>query len=86
MVPLPTAADDHQRRNAEALQNAGAVRMILQKDLTGKALANEIDKMVGSPDLIDAMEVAAKKLAKADAAEATVDIIEELANKNVSSR
>lgn len=79
MVPLPTAADDHQRRNAEALRNAGAVRMILQKDLTGEALAIEIDKMAASPETIDAMENAAKKLAKADAAEATVDIIEELA-------
>ncbi len=29
MVPFPFAADDHQRKNAEALQAAGAARMIL---------------------------------------------------------
>ncbi|MGI9056744.1 MAG: undecaprenyldiphospho-muramoylpentapeptide beta-N-acetylglucosaminyltransferase, partial [Pyrinomonadaceae bacterium] len=33
MIPLPTAADDHQRKNAEALEKAGAARMVLQKDL-----------------------------------------------------
>ncbi|MEQ1922528.1 MAG: undecaprenyldiphospho-muramoylpentapeptide beta-N-acetylglucosaminyltransferase, partial [Pyrinomonadaceae bacterium] len=36
MVPLPTAADDHQRKNAEALERAGAAKMILQSDLTGE--------------------------------------------------
>src|SRR5207253_6494459 len=34
MIPFPLAADDHQRKNAEALQAAGAARMILQKELT----------------------------------------------------
>src|SRR5690606_40916504 len=26
MIPLPTAADDHQRKNAEALERAGAAK------------------------------------------------------------
>jgi UDP-N-acetylglucosamine--N-acetylmuramyl-(pentapeptide) pyrophosphoryl-undecaprenol N-acetylglucosamine transferase len=43
MIPLPTAADDHQRKNAEALERAGAARMILQKDLTGKTLETAAD-------------------------------------------
>ncbi len=79
MVPLPTAADDHQRKNAEALENAGAAKMILQSDLDGETLANEIKGFVQSPKRISEMEKAAKKFAKEDAAEATVDIIEELA-------
>jgi UDP-N-acetylglucosamine--N-acetylmuramyl-(pentapeptide) pyrophosphoryl-undecaprenol N-acetylglucosamine transferase len=79
MIPLPTAADDHQRKNAEALEKAGAAKMILQKDLTGAKLATEIDKLVDSPETISTMETAAKKLGKADAAEATVDMIEQLA-------
>jgi len=80
MVPLPTAADDHQRKNAEALENAGAAKMILQSDLDGETLANEIRGFVESPEKITEMEIAAKKFAKEDAAEATVDIIEELIN------
>jgi UDP-N-acetylglucosamine--N-acetylmuramyl-(pentapeptide) pyrophosphoryl-undecaprenol N-acetylglucosamine transferase len=78
MVPLPTAADDHQRKNAEALERAGAARMILQPELNGERLASEIGDLVVDPDKITAMETAAKTLGREDAAEETVDIIEEL--------
>jgi UDP-N-acetylglucosamine--N-acetylmuramyl-(pentapeptide) pyrophosphoryl-undecaprenol N-acetylglucosamine transferase len=81
MVPLPTAADDHQRKNAEAMQNAGASRMILQKDLSGGLLAKEISSLIESSDAIGEMEKAARRLARSDAAAATVDLIEELGNK-----
>ena len=79
MIPLPTAADDHQRKNAEALQNAGAAKMILQADLTGESLAKEIESLINAPEKITEMERNAKKLAKADAAELAVNIIEQLA-------
>jgi UDP-N-acetylglucosamine--N-acetylmuramyl-(pentapeptide) pyrophosphoryl-undecaprenol N-acetylglucosamine transferase len=82
MIPLPTAADDHQRKNAEALQNSGAARMVLQRDLNGESLANEIIDLINAPEKISAMETAAKNLARKDAAEATVDLIEELAKGN----
>ncbi|MDQ3087439.1 MAG: UDP-N-acetylglucosamine--N-acetylmuramyl-(pentapeptide) pyrophosphoryl-undecaprenol N-acetylglucosamine transferase, partial [Acidobacteriota bacterium] len=81
MIPLPTAADDHQRKNAEALVKQGAARMVLQKDLNGESLAKEIVDLIESPEKITAMENAAKKMAKADAAEVTVDIIESLAKE-----
>lgn len=79
MIPLPTAADDHQRKNAEALQNAGAAKMILQADLTGESLAKEIESLINAPEKITEMENSARKLAKKDAAELTVNIIEKLA-------
>ncbi|HET9868798.1 MAG TPA: glycosyltransferase, partial [Nitrospira sp.] len=78
MVPLPTAADDHQRKNAEALERAGAAKMILQSGLTGESLAAEISKLIEAPEAITAMETAAKDLGREDAEERTVDIIEEL--------
>lgn len=81
MIPLPTAADDHQRKNAEALKRAGAARMILQTDLTGETLAAEIKNLIDQPEKITAMEQAAKKLLKGDAAATMVDLIEELAEK-----
>lgn len=81
MIPLPTAADDHQRKNAEALEKNGAAKMILQKDLSGERLANEILDLINAPEKIGAMETSAKKLARADAAEVTVNIIEELRKK-----
>jgi UDP-N-acetylglucosamine--N-acetylmuramyl-(pentapeptide) pyrophosphoryl-undecaprenol N-acetylglucosamine transferase len=82
MIPLPTAADDHQRKNAEALETAGAAKMILQKDLTGESLAREISDLINAPEKITEMENSARKLAKKDAAELAADIIEELKIKN----
>jgi UDP-N-acetylglucosamine--N-acetylmuramyl-(pentapeptide) pyrophosphoryl-undecaprenol N-acetylglucosamine transferase len=78
MIPFPLAADDHQRKNAEALQAAGAARMILQKELNGERLANEIASLIAAPDDITRMETASRKLARRDAAAATVDLMEEL--------
>lgn len=78
MVPLPTAADDHQRKNAEALVRAGAAKMVLQKDLTGEVLASEIRALASDTGRISAMEELARKLGRRDAAKITVDIIEEL--------
>jgi UDP-N-acetylglucosamine--N-acetylmuramyl-(pentapeptide) pyrophosphoryl-undecaprenol N-acetylglucosamine transferase len=78
MIPFPQAADDHQRKNAEALQAAGAARMILQHELTGERLAQEIAALVQSPDELTKMEAASRKLARGDAAAAAVDLIGEL--------
>jgi UDP-N-acetylglucosamine--N-acetylmuramyl-(pentapeptide) pyrophosphoryl-undecaprenol N-acetylglucosamine transferase len=79
MIPLPTAADDHQRKNAEALVSKGAAKMILQTDLSGESLADEIKELIEKPEKITEIERAAKKLAKANAAKVTVDLIEDLA-------
>jgi UDP-N-acetylglucosamine--N-acetylmuramyl-(pentapeptide) pyrophosphoryl-undecaprenol N-acetylglucosamine transferase len=79
MVPFPFAADDHQRKNAEALQSAGAAKMILQEELTADRLATEITALSQSPEEVSRMETASRKLAHGDAAAAAVDLIEQLA-------
>jgi UDP-N-acetylglucosamine--N-acetylmuramyl-(pentapeptide) pyrophosphoryl-undecaprenol N-acetylglucosamine transferase len=86
MVPFPHAADDHQRKNAEALQSAGASRMVLQHELSGERLATEIGRLVQSPEDIDRMEQASRKLAHGDAAAAAVDMIEELSHKKAQKQ
>ena len=78
MIPFPFAADDHQRKNAEALEAAGASRMILQKDLNGERLAEEIRVLAQSPQELDRMEKASRKLARGDAAKSVVNLIEQL--------
>jgi UDP-N-acetylglucosamine--N-acetylmuramyl-(pentapeptide) pyrophosphoryl-undecaprenol N-acetylglucosamine transferase len=76
MIPLPGQLE--QQRNAEVLQQAGAARMILQTDLTGARLAQEINALVGDPERLDAMAQAARQFARRDAAATTVDLIERL--------
>ena len=83
MIPFPYAADDHQRKNAEALQGAGAARMIVQQELSGERLIREIQDLSQNPSLIDRMEEASKALAHGDAALAAVDLIEGLVGKGI---
>jgi len=79
MIPFPFASDDHQRKNAEALEQAGAARMILQEALSGKRLAQEIGELVRDRERVSRMENASRQLSRGDAAAAVVDMIEELA-------
>ena len=81
MIPFPFAADDHQRKNAEAMRDAGAARMILQQDLNGARLAQEISELARSSNRISEMESAARRMAHGDAASAAVDLIEQLAKR-----
>ncbi|HET6893421.1 MAG TPA: glycosyltransferase, partial [Pyrinomonadaceae bacterium] len=78
MIPFPLAADDHQRKNAEALVAKGAARMILQQDLTPTRLAKEIEDLVLRPDEVRKMEAVSRGLARGDAAASVVDLIEGL--------
>jgi UDP-N-acetylglucosamine--N-acetylmuramyl-(pentapeptide) pyrophosphoryl-undecaprenol N-acetylglucosamine transferase len=78
-IPLPTAADDHQRRNAEVLAAAGAAELIEQKDLTGERLAARIVALAGDDARRAAMAAAARRLARPDAARVIVDKVIELA-------
>jgi UDP-N-acetylglucosamine--N-acetylmuramyl-(pentapeptide) pyrophosphoryl-undecaprenol N-acetylglucosamine transferase len=78
MIPFPFAADDHQRRNAEALEKAGASVMVLQQVATGERLAREIGALIEKPERVTRMEESARKLARGDAASAAVDLIEKL--------
>jgi UDP-N-acetylglucosamine--N-acetylmuramyl-(pentapeptide) pyrophosphoryl-undecaprenol N-acetylglucosamine transferase len=76
MIPFPFAADDHQRKNAEALEGAGAGKMILQQDLSPQRLAREIEALVREPEKVTAMERAARALSRGDAAARVVDLVE----------
>ncbi len=79
LIPLPTATDDHQRRNGEALVARGAARMIEQKNLTGERLAAEILALAGDAQARRDMSVRAREMARPDAARVIVDKVLELA-------
>jgi UDP-N-acetylglucosamine--N-acetylmuramyl-(pentapeptide) pyrophosphoryl-undecaprenol N-acetylglucosamine transferase len=74
MVPFPFAADDHQRKNAEAVERAGAGRMILQAELTPERLAKELLWLIHDPHKLGRMAEAGKLLGHPDAAKSVVDL------------
>jgi UDP-N-acetylglucosamine--N-acetylmuramyl-(pentapeptide) pyrophosphoryl-undecaprenol N-acetylglucosamine transferase len=76
LVPFALAADDHQRSNARALESAGAARMIEEKDLTPERLAAVLSELLGDTARLTAMEEAARKLARPDAAARVADLLE----------
>jgi UDP-N-acetylglucosamine--N-acetylmuramyl-(pentapeptide) pyrophosphoryl-undecaprenol N-acetylglucosamine transferase len=82
LIPLPTATDDHQRRNAEALVANAAARMIEQRSLTGELLATEIVTLAGNAQERAAMSAAARRMAKPDAARVIVDRVLQLAREH----
>jgi UDP-N-acetylglucosamine--N-acetylmuramyl-(pentapeptide) pyrophosphoryl-undecaprenol N-acetylglucosamine transferase len=73
LVPLPTATDDHQRRNAEALAASGAAEVLLQSKLTGPAVAQRILALADDRRARARMAAAARALARPDAARVIVD-------------
>jgi UDP-N-acetylglucosamine--N-acetylmuramyl-(pentapeptide) pyrophosphoryl-undecaprenol N-acetylglucosamine transferase len=79
LVPLPTATDDHQRRNALALVKQGASKLVEQRELSGDRLAAEIHALAGDEGLRRRMAEAARRLARPDAARVIVDRILALA-------
>ncbi len=52
--------------------------MILQQELTGERLAAEITRLVASPGELSRMEESSRRLARGDAASATVELMEKL--------
>jgi len=80
LVPFAAAADDHQRRNAEAMVEAGAAEMLLESDLEipGKLLA-ALTGLLDSPDRLAAMSAAARTQAHPDAAQRIANRLSSLA-------
>jgi UDP-N-acetylglucosamine--N-acetylmuramyl-(pentapeptide) pyrophosphoryl-undecaprenol N-acetylglucosamine transferase len=68
LVPFAAAADDHQRKNADVLVEAGAAAMVLEGELTPARLLVEVSGLLRDAGLRQRMGLAARSLAHGDAA------------------
>ena len=68
LVPFAAAADDHQRKNADVLVEAGAARMILEADLTPERVLAELGALLANSQARLGMSRAVRTLAHPDAA------------------
>ncbi|MBR4904634.1 MAG: undecaprenyldiphospho-muramoylpentapeptide beta-N-acetylglucosaminyltransferase [Selenomonadaceae bacterium] len=75
LIPYPYAAENHQEFNAKSLVDAGAARMILNKDLTAELLQKNLDELLSSPEKLKSMAAASLSLGKPNAADEIVDLI-----------
>jgi UDP-N-acetylglucosamine--N-acetylmuramyl-(pentapeptide) pyrophosphoryl-undecaprenol N-acetylglucosamine transferase len=78
-IPFGASTDAHQTRNAQAMQDAGAARLLPQEELTPERLTNEIFSLLDQPRRIQEMEDRARALARPRAVEDIVDLLEGVA-------
>jgi len=76
LVPLPTAADDHQTSNAQELADAGAGFAVKQKDFQAEKLQKIIEDVLQSPEQLAKMSANARKTGIKNAAVRLADAIE----------
>jgi UDP-N-acetylglucosamine--N-acetylmuramyl-(pentapeptide) pyrophosphoryl-undecaprenol N-acetylglucosamine transferase len=77
-IPFGASTDAHQTRNAAAMQDAGAARLLPQEELTPERLTVEIFTLLDQPRRIREMEGRASALARPCAVEDIVDLLESL--------
>jgi UDP-N-acetylglucosamine--N-acetylmuramyl-(pentapeptide) pyrophosphoryl-undecaprenol N-acetylglucosamine transferase len=73
LVPLPTATDDHQRKNAEVVARAGGAEILDERELTGEELAKRILGLAHDRERRLRMGRAIRALARPDAAARIAD-------------
>ncbi len=84
-VPFPRAADDHQKRNAEALERAAAAVMLEESNLTRDSLVEVVSKLFSEPSRLQEMGDAARKLSHPNAARDIAAMAARLAGRTRSS-
>ncbi len=84
LVPFPQAADDHQRKNADVLLEAGAARLLVQSELTPEKLLGELRGLLENQALMEHMGRQAKKLAHEDAVQRIAQMVQRLAKGSAS--
>jgi UDP-N-acetylglucosamine--N-acetylmuramyl-(pentapeptide) pyrophosphoryl-undecaprenol N-acetylglucosamine transferase len=79
LVPFAAAADDHQRKNAEVLVEAGAAEMLLQKDVTAETLRAALVGLLQDGPRRTVMAERARSLARPGALQRIAEMVLRLA-------
>jgi len=77
LVPLPGAPSDHQTRNAQMLERAGAAVMLRDDECDPARLDKVVSELLGATDRLERMSLAALGLGRRDATERLSDLVEE---------
>jgi UDP-N-acetylglucosamine--N-acetylmuramyl-(pentapeptide) pyrophosphoryl-undecaprenol N-acetylglucosamine transferase len=75
LIPLPTAAEDHQTLNARIFERAGAAVLLPQREITAGSLAIALRGLLDDPARLGKMSAQAAALAPTNAAERVAETI-----------
>ncbi|MBU0664616.1 MAG: undecaprenyldiphospho-muramoylpentapeptide beta-N-acetylglucosaminyltransferase [Proteobacteria bacterium] len=78
LIPYPFAADDHQYRNGRYYADSGGAVVLVERELTGRKLAEALAALVSNLGRLQEMAEAMHSMARPDAAERIVDVCLEL--------
>jgi UDP-N-acetylglucosamine--N-acetylmuramyl-(pentapeptide) pyrophosphoryl-undecaprenol N-acetylglucosamine transferase len=78
LIPYPSAADNHQEINAQAMVASGAALMFREADITGERLAEQIRALKAHPERLEQMEHQAALLGRPEAAKELADLCVEM--------
>ncbi len=81
LIPSPNVTDNHQEKNARALEAQGAAIVIPEKECTAQRLFDEISKLLADKKTYTNMEKALYSMAVPDSAERLCAALEKLVKK-----
>ena len=61
-IPYPYATENHQEYNAKVLENVGAAKIILNKDLNSEILSSTINSIISNKEIMQKMGENANKV------------------------
>jgi UDP-N-acetylglucosamine--N-acetylmuramyl-(pentapeptide) pyrophosphoryl-undecaprenol N-acetylglucosamine transferase len=81
LIPSPNVTDNHQEKNARALEAQGGAVVILEEECTGARLMQEVNAILSDPHRQAGMRKALHTMAVPDSAQLICDELERLAAK-----
>ena len=78
LIPSPYVAENHQEFNARSVTDHGGGMLILERDLTGAGLYDEIIRLLNDKDALESMSAQALKHGIPDANTRILSVIDEL--------
>ncbi len=81
LIPSPNVTDNHQEKNARALETAGGAVVVLESECTAQRLMEELTALLENQQRRRHMHTALQRMAVPDSAEKICDILETLASK-----
>lgn len=78
LIPSPNVTDNHQEKNARAMEETGGAVLILEKDCTPELVYDKLMEILSDPGRSRAMRIALQGMAVPDSAERICKIMEQL--------
>ena len=78
LIPSPNVTDNHQEKNARAMEKPGGAVVILEKECTAQRIYEEIRRIVENPQVSEKMQKALHGMTVPDSAERVCAVMEQI--------